>query len=107
MTLRFPVLFSETCWDRYRQHPDSSCQKVAAEGQTASAFATYLRWLERYLIEQKVADRGVWSALRSALRPYEHPLLHRLERRARRHGRQITNLLGKARSLSLARLERR
>ena len=31
LTLRFPVLFSGKCWDRYRQHPDSSCQKIAAE----------------------------------------------------------------------------
>lgn len=107
LTLRFPVLFSDACWDRYRQHPDSSCQKVAAEGQTGAAFETYLRWLERYLTEQRVSDPSVWSALTAALRSHEHSLLHRLQRRVRRHGRQVTDLLGKARSLSLSRLERR
>ena len=105
LTLRFPVLFSDGCWDRYRQHPDSSCQKVAAEGQTAAAFETYLRWLERYLTAQRVSDLSVWSALKAALHPHAHPLLHRLERRIRRHGRQVTDLL--ARSRSRSRLERR
>jgi glycosyltransferase involved in cell wall biosynthesis len=107
LALRFPVLFSDGCWDRYRQHPDSSCQRVAAAGQTGAAFETYLRWLERYLVEQRVSDPAVWSALRSALRPHEHPLLHRLARRVRRHGRQVTELFGKARGLSRSRLERR
>jgi glycosyltransferase involved in cell wall biosynthesis len=107
LTLQFPVLFADACWDRYRQHPDSACQKVAAEGQTGAAFETYLRWLESYLTEQRVSDPSVWSALEAALHPYEHPLLHRLQRRARRHGRQVAGLLGKARSLSRSRLERR
>jgi glycosyltransferase involved in cell wall biosynthesis len=106
LTLRFPVLFSDVCWDRYRQHPDSSCQRVAAEGQTDSQFETYLRWLERYLVEQQISDRSVWSALKAALRRYDHPLLYSLQRRVRHHGRQITSLLGKAPSVPFSRLER-
>lgn len=105
LTLRFPVLFSGTCWDRYRQHPDSSCQKVAAEGQTDAAFEAYLRWLERYLTEQRVTDRSVQLALTAALHRYEHPILHRLERRAMRHGRRVADLLGKVRRLSRAGVE--
>jgi len=94
------VLFSGQCWDRYRQHPDSSCQKIAAEGKTDAAFETYLRWLERYLTEQGVSDRSVWLALTAALRRYQHPILHRLERRAMRHGRRVADLLGKVRRSS-------
>jgi glycosyltransferase involved in cell wall biosynthesis len=91
LCLRFPVLVYDACWDRYRQHPDSSCQRVADAGQSAAAFETYLRWLERYLAEQRVADPAVWSALRTALRPYRHPLLHHIERRAQRHVRRVVS----------------
>jgi glycosyltransferase involved in cell wall biosynthesis len=96
LTLRFRVLFSDVCWDRYRQHPDSSCRTIAAEGKTAAAFETYLRWLERYLVAQQVSDPEVWSALKTALRPYGYPLLRAVGRRARRHGRQVTEFLSRA-----------
>jgi glycosyltransferase involved in cell wall biosynthesis len=89
LTLRWPVLFVDECWDRYRQHPDSSCRRVAASGQTAATFATYLRWLEGYLEKQQVRDAAVHAALRNALRPHTHPLLHRLKRGARRQGRRL------------------
>jgi glycosyltransferase involved in cell wall biosynthesis len=89
LCLRFPVFIYDACWDRYRQHPDSSCQIVAAAGQSAAAFETYLLWLERYLAQERVIDPEVWSALKTALRPYRHPLLHRLEHRARRHAQRI------------------
>lgn len=106
LTLRFPVLFVNDCWDRYRQHPDSACQKVAAEGQTAATFETYLRWLEGYLAEQHVQDPSVWMALRKALRPYEHPLLHRLAEGASRRVTRVGEAIGKARRLSPARAGR-
>jgi glycosyltransferase involved in cell wall biosynthesis len=88
LCLRFPVLIYDACWDRYRQHPDSACHTVAAAGQSALAFETYLRWLEGYLAQERVADPAVWSALRKALRPYRHPLLHQVERRAQRYARR-------------------
>ena len=96
LTLRWPVLFVDECWDRYRQHPGSSCQRVAASGQTAATFATYLRWLERYLEQQQVRDPAVLAALRNALRRHTHPLLHRLKRGARRQGRRIAAAFARA-----------
>jgi glycosyltransferase involved in cell wall biosynthesis len=96
LTLRWPVLFVDECWDRYRQHPDSSCHRVAASGQTAATFATYLRWLECYLEREQVRDRAVRAALRRALRPHTHPLLHRLERGARRQGRRLAAAFARA-----------
>ena len=89
LCLEFPLLIADGCWDRYRQHPDSSCQKVASAGQSDAAFETYLAWLERYLTAKRVSDPAVWSALRHALRPYRHPVLHGLERRARRQGQRV------------------
>jgi glycosyltransferase involved in cell wall biosynthesis len=89
LCLRYPVLIYDACWDRYRQHPDSSCQKVAAAGQSDGAFQTYLRWLERYLAEQGVSDPAVWTALRRAVRRYRYPRLHELERGAGRQARRV------------------
>jgi glycosyltransferase involved in cell wall biosynthesis len=89
LCLEFPVLIADGCWDRYRQHPDSSCQKVANAGQSAAAFETYLLWLERYLTGKRVSDPALWSALRRALYPYRHPVLHRLQRGTRRQAQRV------------------
>jgi len=78
LTLRCPVLFVDACWDRYRQHANSSCHRVAAAGQTKATFQTYLRWLEQYLTEHRVRDGSVWTALRKALRRHDPPLRQRL-----------------------------
>ena len=95
LTLRFPVLFHDVCWDRYRQHANSSCHRVAAAGQTQATFETYLRWLDRYLDDQRVTDRSVLTALRTALKAYDHSLLVRLEREARRQGRRVAGALAR------------
>jgi glycosyltransferase involved in cell wall biosynthesis len=99
LTLRFPVLFYDVCWDRYRQHADSSCHRVAAAGQTKATFETYLRWLERYLDEQRAGDATLRAALRKALRPYDHPLLVSFERKARRQGRRVAAVLARVRGI--------
>jgi hypothetical protein len=78
------VLIADECWDRYRQHEDSSCRTVARAGQTDAAFKRYLDWLETYLAAEGVVDPAVWTALRKAQRPYRHPLLHRVARSLRR-----------------------
>jgi len=99
LTLRFPVLFHDVCWDRYRQHPDSSCHRVAAAGQTQATFLTYLMWLRRYLADQRIADPAVLAALRQALRSADAPLLLRLKRQASRQGRRVASALAKAAGL--------
>ena len=85
LCLKFPVLIADACWDRYRQHEDSSCRTAARAGQSDAAFERYLDWLETYLSVEEVVDPAVWTALRKALRGYRHPLLHRVERRAARY----------------------
>jgi glycosyltransferase involved in cell wall biosynthesis len=99
LTLRFPVLFHDVCWDRYRQHANSSCHRVAAAGQTQATFERYLRWLKRYLDDQRVANPTVSAALGMALRTHDHPLLVRLERQAKRQGRRVAAALARARGL--------
>jgi glycosyltransferase involved in cell wall biosynthesis len=93
LCLRYPVLIYDACWDRYRQHPDSSCQIVAAAGQSDAAFQTYLLWLERYLLEERVSDSAVWTQLRRALRRYRYPRLYELERGAGRQARRVARAM--------------
>jgi glycosyltransferase involved in cell wall biosynthesis len=95
LCLAFPVLIADVCWDKYRQHDDSSCRIVARAGQSDAAFQRYLNWLETYLSAQTVVDPGVRAALRKALRPYRHPLLSRLEREAWRYGAHVRGVTGK------------
>ena len=97
LTLRFPVLFHDVCWDRYRQHSNSSCHRVAAAGQTQATFAIYLRWLERYLDDQGVDHPLLLATLRTALGTYDESLLVRLERQAKRQGRRVVAALARAR----------
>jgi glycosyltransferase involved in cell wall biosynthesis len=82
--LHYPVLIAGGCWDRYRQHENSSCSRAARAGEARAAFGRYLTWLESYLESSHVTDPALWSALRRALRPYRHPHLHRMGRRALR-----------------------
>jgi glycosyltransferase involved in cell wall biosynthesis len=96
LCLRFPVLIADECWDKYRQHDDSSCRIAARAGQSDAAFQRYLDWLETYLSAEAVADLAVWAALRRALRPYRHPLLHRVERRALRYEANLREIAGRA-----------
>jgi glycosyltransferase involved in cell wall biosynthesis len=65
--LAAPVLVANVCWSRYRQHPDSMCAAADRSGLEQAARLTFLRWLERYLLGQGVADRHVWAALREEL----------------------------------------
>jgi len=84
LLVRCSAVFVDRCWDRYRQHPDSACQRVAAEGRTEETFAAYLRWLDRYLVDQRIDDRPLRAAMKAALRSYHPPLIDRLARLVRR-----------------------
>jgi len=84
LCLKVPVLIADACWDRYRQHEDSSCRSVARAGQLDAAFGRYLSWLDAYLAREGVSDPELRAAMRNALRRHRHPLLVRLERKASR-----------------------
>ena len=76
--LKEPVIATNLCLDKYRQHPDSCCSVVQTTGQADSARSAYLRWVENYLSEQKVDDKELWKSLDRAMWPYRHPVLNRL-----------------------------
>jgi glycosyltransferase involved in cell wall biosynthesis len=69
--LEAPVLVADTCWDRYRQHPGSTCSTAERTGQERAARRTFLNWLEQYVAARQIKDPEVWKALREELRRHE------------------------------------
>jgi glycosyltransferase involved in cell wall biosynthesis len=76
--LKARVFITGECSAIYRQHSTSDCHLAIETGQFHEsepnpARGAFLRWLERYLVAQRVRNRDVWQALRHELWPYEHP----------------------------------
>lgn len=84
-----PVLLVDTCWDLYRQHPQSIC---ATDIHTPEVRLRYLLWLRAYLRQRKVAEPALWTALRREIWREQYPRAMRLSSRiggafSRMHGR--------------------
>jgi hypothetical protein len=77
MCLEAPVIVVREFFEKYRQHPDSCCSIAKSSGRYKVRL-TYLKWLERYLLDIGVKDPKLWKVLRRELLPYKHPRLHRL-----------------------------
>ncbi len=87
--LKYPVFIESGCWDKYRQHPDSTCYVAQRTGQyhitdITPSYATYLNWLEGYLVKEKLVNTSVWQPLQSLLFFVRHPLIYHYYRRIRR-----------------------
>ncbi|HZH95582.1 MAG TPA: glycosyltransferase [Flavisolibacter sp.] len=77
--LRWPVFVASGCWDKYRQHPDSSCHIVERTNKGDEAKRNFLTWLEGYLVQKGVQkDTALWKALKKALWPFKHPYLNKI-----------------------------
>lgn len=81
--LQAKVFIASGCWDRYRQHPDSSCAVAIRQGehhpsQPNRARRAYLYFVEKHLTAQGCRDPRVWAVLRRELWPYRHPVLLRI-----------------------------
>lgn len=81
--LKIPVYASDECWDRYRQHPESTCNVEQKTGKynpfkDSEPHHNFLKWIEGYLAQEKVEDPEVWQALQIGLLPYTNRLLHYL-----------------------------
>jgi glycosyltransferase involved in cell wall biosynthesis len=81
--LQAAVFVAPSCWDRYRQRPDSCVATVTRDGHYHTVRESYLRWLQRYVSEKHLESTETGAALRRALWPYRHPLLNRIWRRCR------------------------
>ncbi|MBE2199759.1 MAG: glycosyltransferase family 2 protein [Anaerolinea sp.] len=69
--LRAPVLVADTCWDYYRQHPDSGTHRASDHGQ--ELHLEYLQWLAVYMQQQQVEDLDLWQALSRQTWLYRQP----------------------------------
>ena len=81
--LKASVFVDSSCWDRYRQHPNSSSYMAIKTGEYHPlkpnlARLTYLKWLTKYVSEQEIKDAEVWKALQRTLFPYRYPTLYSL-----------------------------
>lgn len=92
--LEAPVLVAGACWDRYRQHPASSCAVLTATGGLDERRLAYLRWLQGHLDARGGTPVELQRAIDERLWPYRHPKLHRARRAARRYRTAGVHLLG-------------
>ena len=81
--LKTPVFIESGCWDKYRQHLDSTCHVAEALGEYSvykpnAAQLTFLTWLETYFFQEEVKDTEIWKALNKTLWPYKHKKLYDL-----------------------------
>jgi glycosyltransferase involved in cell wall biosynthesis len=87
--VRGSTIVSNDCFDRYRQHPNSSSNR-ATRAEWLAAKMLYLNWLRDYLRESSADDsRLMWRVRREILRcrfPGLHRLASGLARRLRRSG---------------------
>jgi glycosyltransferase involved in cell wall biosynthesis len=58
------VIASGRCWDKYRQHPQSSMAAARRGGKEIESRSFFLEWLEGYMLHQDVRDIELWLALR-------------------------------------------
>ena len=70
-----PVFASSECVYRYRMHPHSCVSIGLRQGRIDAHRWTYLKWLENYLLDHRVADKQLWKALRKQMWPYRHRFL--------------------------------
>ena len=60
-----PVVLTDECLDRYRQHPDSCCAVAERiEGLTRGRQGEYLAWLRRYIEDRPVGPVLRWDVTR-------------------------------------------
>jgi glycosyltransferase involved in cell wall biosynthesis len=96
--LNFRVLVDGGTWDRYRQHADSHCMRPPSPGEVDplvrpnAHHQTFLKWLERYISDNRIVDEELRLALRSELWPYDHPRLFKFRSGLATVGRRLRKL---------------
>ncbi|MEH2436130.1 MAG: glycosyltransferase family 2 protein [Nostoc sp.] len=98
VSLKASVFIESGCWDRYRQHQNSSCYVAEAQGhynpiQWNSAQLIFLTWLEKYFSKQGVKDNEIWQPLNIALFLYRRPKLYKLSKAVQNWQGRIKRLL--------------
>jgi glycosyltransferase involved in cell wall biosynthesis len=77
------ALVSDRCWDRYRQHPASSCATADREGELRGEWLRYLDWLTGHLRARGLYAGPLAAAVRVGRLRARHPWLGRAYVRGR------------------------
>jgi glycosyltransferase involved in cell wall biosynthesis len=88
-----PVFISSTCYNRYRQRPNSLVATSHSSGDYFTVRGKFLRWLEDYLQHNPKKYPAIDSALKKLLFPYDHPHYYRLINLARRVKNRISLII--------------
>lgn len=96
--LKACVFITSEYWDRYRQHPNSSCfvaQKAGtySRSSVSSKYLIFLNWVAGYLSKERVEDPEVWQALQKGLWLCQHPVLYRLQQTRRQFKSRLMETL--------------
>jgi glycosyltransferase involved in cell wall biosynthesis/SAM-dependent methyltransferase len=78
IALSAPGLAADECWDRYRQHPESSVATAERQGQTVAERLFFLTWLAQYLERQGSRGTPLWRSVVRQKWMYRHPRLRAL-----------------------------
>jgi glycosyltransferase involved in cell wall biosynthesis len=85
--LHGPIFISSSCFDRYRQHPDSCVHVAMVSGLNIEARFAFLTWLKCYLDRVGCNELEVRWRLKCALFRFQHPIVYRIATRITRIGR--------------------
>ena len=77
--LNYPVYVSSQSWYKYRMHPESCTHVSWLKGEDNAAQLRYTDWVENYLTQQQVTDKGVWQALKTNQWRINNPRLYFLQ----------------------------
>jgi glycosyltransferase involved in cell wall biosynthesis len=97
--LKAPVYVESGCWDKYRQHSNSSCHLAAAQkiydprGGPSSTYLKFLDWLKEYLQITNVKDPEIWKALEKEFWPFQHPKLYKFIKLLEKSQRIVKKLI--------------
>lgn len=65
--LRWPLYASGEVWYKYRQHPDSCCNREISAGRDRDALRAYLEWIQTHLAQHGHTDSEVMDVVRELL----------------------------------------
>ena len=68
LALRYPMLVSDRCLYKYRQHDASCCSQARRSGARRDARLAFLRWLSAHVAEHHLGNEDVEIAVESELR---------------------------------------
>lgn len=83
LLLAAPVFVAEGSWDKYRQHPASTCAVLRDAGEINAKRLVYLQWAARYFVSQGMAHTEAYWIIRDELLRLKNPRLFRLRQAAR------------------------